>query len=56
MGGALGSLVVAARLANPGIDRTSVAVLPFLLTYMLVIVIISLSPDIVTIQPDAFRG
>jgi C4-dicarboxylate transporter DctM subunit len=50
------NLFVAARLTNLGIDRISVAVLPFLLTYMLVIVIIALFPEIVTILPDAFYG
>ena len=50
------NLFVAARLTNLGIDKISVAVLPFLLTYMLVIVIIALFPEIVTILPDAFYG
>ncbi len=50
------NLFVAARLTNIGIDKISVAVLPFLITYALVIVIISLFPEIVTILPDAFYG
>jgi C4-dicarboxylate transporter DctM subunit len=50
------NLFVAARLTNLGIEKISVAVLPFLLTYMIVIVLISLFPDIVTVLPNAFYG
>jgi len=50
------NLFVAARLTNLGIDKLSVAVLPFLFTYLLVIIIISLFPGIVLILPNAFYG
>jgi C4-dicarboxylate transporter DctM subunit len=50
------NLFVAARLTNVGIDRISVAVLPFLITYAIVIVLISLFPEIVTVLPNAFYG
>jgi C4-dicarboxylate transporter DctM subunit len=50
------NLFVAARLTNIGIDRISVAVLPFLITYAMVIVLISLFPEIVTALPNAFYG
>lgn len=50
------NLFVAARLTNLGIDKLSVAVLPFLITYLIVIVIISLFPEIVLILPTAFYG
>jgi tripartite ATP-independent transporter DctM subunit len=50
------NLFVAARLTNIGIDRISVAVLPFLITYAIVIVLISLFPEIVTALPNAFYG
>ena len=50
------NLFVAARLTNLGIDKISYAVIPFLITYMLVIVIISLFPEIVLILPNAFYG
>jgi tripartite ATP-independent transporter DctM subunit len=50
------NLFVAARLTNLGIDKISYAVLPFLVTYMLVIIIISLFPDIVTVLPNTFYG
>ena len=50
------NLFVAARLTNLGIDKISVAVLPFLLTYVLVIIIISLFPEIALILPDMVYG
>lgn len=50
------NLFVAARITNLGIDKISYAVIPFLLTYMIVIVVIALFPEIVTILPDAFYG
>lgn len=50
------NLFVAARLTNLGIDRISVAVIPFLLTYVVVIVLISLFPQIVTFLPDLVFG
>lgn len=50
------NLFVAARLTNLGIDRISVAVIPFLLTYVVVIVLISLFPELVTFLPDLVFG
>jgi len=50
------NLFVAARLTNLGIDKLSVAVLPFLFTYLLVIIIISLFPGIVLILPNAWQA
>ena len=41
------NLFVAARLPNLGIDRISTAVIPFVFTYIAVIVVISLFPEIV---------
>jgi len=48
------NLFVAARLTNLGIDRISVAVIPFVLTYVVVIVLISLFPELVTWLPTVF--
>ena len=39
-----------------GIDKISYGVIPFLLTYMIVIVVISLFPQILTVLPDALYG
>lgn len=50
------NLFVAARLTNLGIDRNSVSVIPFVIVYVLVIVIISLFPDLVTFLPDLVYG
>lgn len=50
------NLFVAARLTNLGIDKISIAVLPFLLTYILVIIIISLFPEIALVLPNAVYG
>lgn len=50
------NLFVAARLTNLGIDRISVAVIPFLFTYVAVIVLIALFPEIVTFLPDLVFG
>ena len=50
------NLFVAARLTNLGIDKISYAVIPFLFTYMIVIVMISLFPEIVMTLPNAFYG
>ncbi len=50
------NLFVAARLTNLGIDRISVAVIPFLFTYVIVIVLISLFPDLVTFLPNLVFG
>jgi len=48
------NLFVAARLTNLGIDRISVAVIPFVLTYVVVIVLISAFPSLVTWLPRVF--
>lgn len=48
------NLFVAARLTNLGIDRISVAVIPFVLTYVMVIVLISAFPGLVTWLPTLF--
>ena len=50
------NLFVAARLTNLGIDRISLAVIPFLLTYVIVLVLISLFPKLVTILPGLAFG
>ncbi len=50
------NLFVAARLTNLGIDRISIAVIPFVITYIVVLIIISLFPDLVTFLPDLFYG
>ena len=50
------NLFVAARLTNLGIDRISVAVLPFLLTYVFVIIVIAAFPQLVTVIPNAAFG
>ena len=50
------NLFVAARLTNLGIDRISVSVIPFVIVYVLVIVIISLFPDLVTFLPNPVYG
>jgi tripartite ATP-independent transporter DctM subunit len=50
------NLFVAAGLTNLGIDKISVAVLPFLLTYVFVIIAISLFPEMVTALPDWALG
>lgn len=50
------NLFVAARLTNLGIDRISIAVIPFLFTYIIVIILISLFPDLVLFLPDLVYG
>ena len=50
------NLFVATRLTNLGIDRISIAVIPFLFTYVAVIVIISLFPELVMFLPDLVFG
>ena len=50
------NLFVAARITNLGVDRISIAVIPFLFAYILVLVIISAFPDIVTFLPNFFYG
>ena len=50
------NLFVATRLTNIGIDRISVAVIPFLFTYVAVIVLIALFPEFVLWLPDLVFG
>jgi len=50
------NLFVAARITNLGIDKISVAVLPFLLAYIAVLVFVSLFPDVVTWLPNLVYG
>ena len=50
------NLFVAARITNLGVDRISIAVIPFLFAYIPVLVIISAFPDIVTFLPNFFYG
>ena len=50
------NLFVAARITNLGVDRISIAVIPFLFAYILVLVIISAFPDIVTYLPNLVYG
>ena len=50
------NLFVAARITNLGVDRISIAVIHFLFAYILVLVIISAFPDIVTFLPNFFYG
>ena len=50
------NLFVAARITNLGVDRISIAVIPFLLAYVVVLIIISAFPDLVTFLPNLFYG
>jgi C4-dicarboxylate transporter DctM subunit len=50
------NLFVAARITNLGIDKISIAVLPFLLAYIGVLIFVSLFPDVVTWLPDLVYG
>ena len=50
------NLFVAARITNLGIDRISIAVMPFVLAYIVILILISAFPDIVTFLPDLFYG
>ncbi len=50
------NLFVAARITNLGIDRISVAVIPFVFAYILILVIIAALPDLVTWLPDLLYG
>ncbi|NKC12133.1 MAG: TRAP transporter large permease subunit [Gammaproteobacteria bacterium] len=50
------NLFVAARITNLGIDRISVAVIPFVFAYILILVIIAALPDLVTYLPDLVYG
>ena len=50
------NLFVAARITNLGIDRISVAVIPFVFAYILILVIIAALPDLVTWLPNLLYG
>ena len=50
------NLFVAARITNLGIDRISLAVIPFVLAYVVILILISAFPDVVTFLPDYFYG
>ena len=50
------NLFVAARITNLGIDKISIAVLPFLLAYIGVLIFVSLFPDLITWSPDLVYG
>ena len=50
------NLFVAARITNLGIDKISIAVLPFLLAYIGVLIFVSLFPGVVTWFPDLVYG
>ncbi len=50
------NLFVAARITNLGIDRISLAVIPFVFAYIIILVLISAFPDVVTFLPDYFYG
>ena len=50
------NLFVAARITNLGIDRISVAVIPFVLAYIAILVIIAAFPGLVTWLPNLVYG
>ena len=50
------NLFVAARITNLGIDKISIAVLPFLLAYIGVLIFVSLFPALITWLPDLVYG
>jgi len=50
------NLFVAARITNLGIDRISLAVIPFVLAYVVILILISAFPDVVTFLPDLVYG
>lgn len=50
------NLFVAARITNLGIDRISVAVIPYVFAYILILVVIAAVPDLVTFLPDLVYG
>ena len=50
------NLFVAARITNLGIDRISIAVLPFVFAYLVILTLIAAFPDITTILPNFFYG
>ena len=50
------NLFVAARITNLGIDKISLAVIPFVLAYIVILILISAFPGVVTFLPDYFYG
>ena len=50
------NLFVAARITNLGIDQISLAVIPFVFAYIVILILISAFPDVVTFLPDLFYG
>ena len=50
------NLFVAARITNLGIDQISIAVIPFVFAYIVILILISAFPDVVTFLPDLFYG
>ena len=50
------NLFIAARITNLGIDKISIAVLPFLLAYIGVLIFVSLFPGLITWLPDLVYG
>ena len=50
------NLFVAARITNLGIDRISVAVIPFVCAYIFILIIIAALPEMVTFLPDLAYG
>ena len=50
------NLFVAARITNLGIDRISIAVLPFVFAYLVILTLIAAFPDITTVVPNFFYG
>lgn len=50
------NLFVAARITNLGIDRISVAVIPYVFAYILILVVIAALPELVTFLPDLVYG
>ena len=50
------NLFVAARITNLGIDKISMAALPFLLAYIGILAFVALFPEVVTFLPDLVYG
>ncbi len=51
-----GNLTVASRISGVSIERISVAVLPFILAYIIGMVVLIVFPDLTTFVPDWFYG
>ena len=47
---------IADNITNLGIDKISIAVVPFVIAYVVVLIIISAFPEIATFLPDFFYG